>query len=648
MLANSRSRYASVPLVHIEGASTELLQRLKTDILQVTLEESLHLPGMFTVVINNPYVPTDTETQTWQYDSILQIGKAIKIGFRASTTDEFPEEKLDAILEGEITAIETHFTRQTQAPIVIRGYDLSHRLHRGRHNRSFQDISDRDLVKKIAREVGFQDDRVMVGNAPASQETHTYLFQENQSNMEFLRDRAARIGHELFVQNGKLHFRQPQEGETLKLQWLKDFESFRTRVTSAEQVDSVEVRSWNYNQKQPLVSTANKAQIITETRGQKPTNNPGFTNPNATPLKAKMIVVDKPASTPNEPKYMAQALCDELQGEFIYADGRAPGNPDIRVGKVVELEKMGRYDGKYYITETRHEYYQGIYTTEFRVRGLRGGSILNTLSPGNRLKPGQTHLIGIVTDHQDPEGLGRVRVKFPTLNPEADGSSHASEWARVVSVGAGSERGCMCLPEINDEVLVAFEHGDIHRPYILGALWNGQDKPPLEKDRVISKQGKVRLRTFKSRAPHELQFIEEDQDSSQKGVLLRTSSGHQLYLNDSENTVVVTTAQQQRLILDDKSSKITLETANGHQIVLDRKGITFNSAGALEIKATGVVNIASGAQSVTVAGNVSCTTVNCTAVTAGTVVLGTGATAVNVGDAIAKLQNTTPTNSTQS
>ena len=70
--------------------------------------------------------------------------------------------------------------------------------------------------------------------------------------------------------------------------------------------------------------------------------------------------------------------------------------------------------------------------------------------------------MGNVTNNKDPEGWGRVKVKFPTLTEE-----HESNWARVVALGAAKQRGFDCLPEVNDEVLVGFEHGDIHRPYFL-------------------------------------------------------------------------------------------------------------------------------------------------------------------------------------
>ncbi|MET0114113.1 MAG: VgrG-related protein [Limnospira maxima] len=595
-MASDRSLYVSSPLLQIEGADQSSLSALMNDLLQISVEESLHLPGMFTLAINNPYVPVDDESQTWQHDPLLQIGKKVKIGFQGSTTEspEFNQEQKDYIIEGEITAIETHFTSDTQAPIIVRGYDISHRLHRGRYNRSFQDYTDSDIVVKIAREVGIEQGRI-----DPSGEKQAYVFQENQTNMEFLRDRAARIGFELFVQDGKLFFRRPQGGDILRLKWLKDFESFRVRVTSAEQVDSVEVRSWDYTRKQPIVSVADRSEKITQIEGN---SQEGWSSQfqrrssGGAPLTTglfgsnfpppKMIVVDQPVSSPKAADLMAQALYNELEGEFVQADSHAPGNPNIRVGKVVELTGMGRYSGRYYITETRHLYQEGRYSTEFSVRGLRGGSILTTLSPKIGLKPGQTHLVGIVTHNYDPEGLGRVRVKFPTLTPEGDGSAHASAWARVVGLGAGRNRGFYCLPEINDEVLVAFEHGDIHRPYCIGGVWNGKDSPPDPVEETISNRGKVRLRSFTTPSGHKIQFVEEDLSlTSQDGVYIQTSGGHQIRLNDSDRSIEIVTSGHQRIRIDDRTRKIDIQTAN-----VNVTGAV--TAAALMVGGTGGMNVA--------------------------------------------------------
>jgi hypothetical protein len=128
----------------------EAPEDLMEDILQISVEESLHLAGMFTLVIQNAYAPGREQDKPWKHKDLFAIGKSIRIAFGSSTTEaqEFQAQKTGDVLEGEITAMETHFTSGSQAPMIIRGYDISHRLHRGRYNRSFQNMTDSDIVKK--------------------------------------------------------------------------------------------------------------------------------------------------------------------------------------------------------------------------------------------------------------------------------------------------------------------------------------------------------------------------------------------------------------------------------------------------------------------------------------------------------------------
>lgn len=575
----------TVPKILLEIDGTPCSQDLRADILQISVEESMHLPAMFTLVIANNYL-SGNDAPPWRHQQLFAIGKTIKIGFGSSsidTTNNSNTYNEGYILEGEITAMESHFTPGNAAPIIIRGYDISHRLHRGLYNRSFQDMTDSDIVKKIALEVGFTTSTLQVDTTTP---THAYVFQENQTNMEFLRERAARNGFELFVQDGKLNFRKPKQDDSLKLKlaWRKNLQSFRVRLTSAEQVKEVEVRGWDYTKKEAIVSTKNTDALITTTEyGSGKNTSTVF---NGKPTAPKVVVIDQPVFSVGEADTMAQALVNELGGVFVYADGKADGNPKIRPGRVIELADMDKYSGKYYVTETRHLYYDNIYTTEFSVRGLRGGNLLDMLSPATRLQAGQTLLVGIVTNNNDPQGLGRVRVKFPTLTEE-----HDSNWARVVGAGVGKERGFDCLPEINDEVLVGFEHGDIHRPYILGGMWNGVDKPPADiKENVAGEQGgPVRLRTIKTRTGHTFQFVEEDKGNSKKGVYLDTVYTHHLHLNDSDQKIEIKTKEAHYALLDDKNQKVEVKTKGSHQLLMDDSGkkIDLVSSGDLNIKSGG-------------------------------------------------------------
>ncbi|WP_392532153.1 VgrG-related protein [Nostoc sp. C117] len=574
--------YLSEPELAIEGkpASPELLK----DLLQITVEESLHLPAMFTMVIHNSYLPTSdrSQNQPWRYDDLLKIGNKVKLGFTSSITlDPNFKDLIEKILiQGEITGIEVHFNEKSEANIIVRGYDVSHRLHRGRYNRSFLNTTDSQIVETIAKEVGIQ-----TGKIQKSTPIHKYVFQENQTNMEFLQERAARIGFELFITEDKINFSQPKTQGSLPLKWLDDISKFNTRVTSAEQVSSVEVRGWDYTKKQVITSTVNKEKQMTKTGNQLGSStSSAFSN-----IKApKMIVVDKPVASQKEAEIMAQALCDELGGEFVYADATATGNPDIRPGRLVGLNGMGdRFNGEYYVTETRHFFKNRVYETEFSVRGLRAGNLFTTLSPKKHLQPSETLLVGIVTNNKDPQKWGRVKLKFPTMTED-----HESDWARVVAVGAGKNRGFDCLPEVNDEVLVGFEHGDIHRPYVIGGVWNGKDAPPEKVDDSVGSGG-VRLRTIKTRVGHVLQFVEEDKATSKTGIRVETKDGHKIYLNDSDRYIELKTAGGHTIKMDDKGQSISIQTTGGHQIEMRdiTKSISVKSTGNLSLNAFGNIDI---------------------------------------------------------
>jgi hypothetical protein len=251
--------YIAKASLKINGAPAP--DSLMEDILQIAVEESLHLPSMCTLVIKNDKLAGRPADTFWKHQDLFAIGYSLEVTFTSSTTEssEYATPATGQVFQGEITAIESHFTGQSTAPLVIRAYDIAHRLHRGRHIRSFVDMTDSDVVKQIIGEVG-----IPAGNITETRPVHKYIFQENQTNMEFLRERAARNGFELYVQDGKLNFCPPASAGSVTLQWLTDLYSFRVRVSAAEQVSQVEVRGWDYHTgKMPIVSTKTSGTVLT-------------------------------------------------------------------------------------------------------------------------------------------------------------------------------------------------------------------------------------------------------------------------------------------------------------------------------------------------------------------------------------------------
>ncbi len=180
--------------------------------------------------------------------------------------------------------------------------------------------------------------------------------------------------------------------------------------------------------------------------------------------------------------------------------------------------------------------------------------------------------IGIVTNNKDKDGLGRVKVKFPLLS-ETD----ESYWARVLSPMAGKERGLYCLPEIEDEVLVAFENGMIDCPYILGGLWNGVDKPPE------SNQSGVNRRLIKSRSGHTI--ILDDTKDKEKIIIQDKTQKNKIEIDSVGNKLTISFPEEKsnEIVIDSKSGKITV-TGKDSEVNIECKTMEINAEDALKLK----------------------------------------------------------------
>jgi len=185
-------------------------------------------------------------------------------------------------------------------------------------------------------------------------------------------------------------------------------------------------------------------------------------------------------------------------------------------------------------------------------------------------------MTGIVTDLDDPEGMGRVTVKFPWLDPDL--SSH---WARVIGTGAGAGRGTYWLPEVNDEVLIGFEQGDMSRPVVIGGLWNGEDEPPLDSGTAIS-NGEVVQRTLATRVGHRITFSEENPAF----VRIETAGGQFILLHDDDGKIDIETSGGAVLSLDDNGNKIRLSGGGNIEIEGDLN-VTLKSGANMDIEASG-------------------------------------------------------------
>jgi uncharacterized protein involved in type VI secretion and phage assembly len=195
---------------------------------------------------------------------------------------------------------------------------------------------------------------------------------------------------------------------------------------------------------------------------------------------------------------------------------------------------------------------------------------------------GDDGLVGVfvatVRDNEDPEGMGRVRLEYPWRE-----TSNESYWARIAVPMAGNGRGTYFLPEVGDEVLVAFENGDIDHPFVLGSLWNGQDEPPAD-----NADGNNDVRRITSRSGHELTFDDGESDGH---VTIETAAGHSIELDDSGGSERITIEDTGGNEIEFDGTSGSLSISGTSEVSVEAPMIEISSSGSLSIEAGGVLTL---------------------------------------------------------
>jgi uncharacterized protein involved in type VI secretion and phage assembly len=536
---------ASIPVVSIkvEGTAVSDIER---DLEEVIIDTSYNLPAMATIRVHD-------HDAVWIKDSTFSIGKEISIMLGASGSVDSVEP--GEVFVGEIVALEPYFSSQGIHSFTIRAYDRSHRLHFGTRSRTFLEMTDDAIVKKIAQEAG------LAANADASGIVYKYVLQNNITDMEFLAARAQRIGYHFSVTGKKLNFVKagsPVQGPILTLG--ENLRELSMRMSSARQSNRILVRGWDFDAKKDIVGTAG-AEVAWRQNGESKAGGALA----ASAFKAsKVELVTLAPQTADEAKALAASAAGDQEGHFVEADGVAYGHPKLMAGVSIELKELGpRFSGKYYVTSATHLYNSAGYDVHFTLAGRYPQTFNQLLNSGHQRTSeagmAQGVVIGIVTNVKDPENLGRVKVQFPWLHDKD--KPIESNWARLAMPSAGASRGMYFLPEVNDEVLIAFEHGNPNYPYVVGALWNGKDKPPETNAKVHTKEGTVK-RIIASRLDHRIVF---DDSNSAKSILIED------------------TTKSQSILIDSNKKSITVNAAG--DLLIDIKG-------NIDIKAGGNINIA--------------------------------------------------------
>ena len=559
-----------VPVIKVGGA--KLSTAVMAELVDLRVELSVHASG-------------SAQMRFMDTDFSLMDGGKFAVG--ATVAIEITDEKNVAgeVFDGEIVAVGVDQGPSGRHQLLVEAYDRTHRLSGETTVKAYLKKSRDAVVKEIAKRHGLKAKCDSAGSA------EPYLLQTG-TDYAFLWEMARMVGFEWFADGDTLHFRKRPSKSGATVTWGDDLYRFTARYSAVDVVSKVTVQGWDSSQQKEFKGVAKD---VPSPKPEQLGSTAPFVKAQHGKAKGKfgkpLVIGSTAVRDAKEAEAFAASVGNDLVGAGLSVRGETQGNPKITPGAMVEVKNVGKnLAGKYYVTEVEHVFGTGRpMTTRFAVTGHRGSHIVDMVRSGHS-GPGVSApavygagpVVGVVTNINDPEKTGRVKVKYPSLGKEAE-----SDWARVVAPGGGKERGLDFRPEVDDEVLVVFDRGDLRSAFVVGGLWNAKAK---QSDADVVADGVATKRVITSRAGHKI-TISDGKKGAAKGDKTRFV---EISLGDGktsakfgEDGVAIEAAKGKKLTLTAGDASITLDDSG--KVTIKSKGVTIDApAGDIQVKGKSV------------------------------------------------------------
>ena len=534
---------------------------------EIVLDDSVHLPDMIDLTFD------DFNSGFLEANTGFKIGAKVKVELNAPGQPS-------STFDGECVSIGASYHAGRNFA-TIRALDISHRLNRGRMTMTFERMTADAIFKKVIGELG-----IPCGTVVPCSVTFEALSMVNEFPVDFLSRLAAEHGLESVCEGGKMHMRKPETATpAIPLEVGGTILSLDVELSAADQGKDYQTVGWDPKKKEAVVGkapVATKAAKVDKFDVAAMAQKMGPTKP--------FVVGDRFVDQQAHATAIAKATAEQHGSAFVDMRGTMSGNTAVRAGTKIKLEDVSKWlKGEYRLSNTRHIWnQQGGYVTEFTVSGQSDRSLGGLVAGAAGPPPGRTMsglVTAIVTDNKDPNDWGRVKVALKWLDPQ-----HQSGWARVAYPGAGNNRGITFIPEVNDEVYVAFEHGDPDRLIVLGGVYNGKDKFPDHKGPSHTDRGKTvhyGLYTDKGKLT-----ISDKQGNEEMTLGLRDKS--YIITIDKKGTVLsigsdgkVEVTAKDNITITSKMGDIELKAGPAGNVKISGMNVSVEAKAGLTMKATG-------------------------------------------------------------
>ena len=456
---------------------------------------------------------------------------------------------VDASKELGFVGLVTHVSLENSVDKINAGTIVAHSptitMDGARHNAFYREQSATDIIGAILRR-----HPITLGKIDSSSGSLKFSVQHRETDYEYIMRLATGSGLFAFYDGKEFRVVKPSSADLEELAWRQTLGSFTLGLGTESAEFTADV--YNYEQKktysQDSKSLSQQASLSDLSR--------------VAPEASKNIYKDSGVSLAPRKVDDAQSLDSILQmersralGRMIQCSGRSI-IPTVAPGHCVRISGMQALEGTYWVLSVKH-----VFDESGRYHNVFECTPLDIAYPQVKsVRPNISNLqMAVVLDNNDPEQMGRVKVKFPW------NESDETPWVRVMSMGAGKDHGWFCLPEIGDEVLVGYEQGSPDLPIVLGGLYNSDDAPNAEVG---------------------------DEANSIKAF--HTRSGNKIILNDTDG-------DEQINIIGKDGSKILMQS-KGPSITIETGGDLTIKAANIKIEADQEISIKSGTDLKTEAG----------------------------------------------
>jgi phage protein D len=405
----------------------------KNTIFDLEIRKQLEEPDQAVVSLANEAV---------SYSETIEVGDDIEIKMGLAGFSQAA-----SAFKGEVVAVEPLWDTTLPRRVQVRALNKLHLLARGHKSVSYVNVTDKDIVDAVTSAHGLSAN---YGDAPPTT-THDHVYQHNQSDLELLRLRAARIGYELFVEDTTLYFRKPSFADSgIKLALgVEDsgLRVFRPRLSTTNLVGEVRVRGYDPKTKKELIGSA------------KPAGSPLGDKSGASKAKAVFFECSLPVASKAEADAVAAAILRERSLSYVTARAVTRGNPAIKLAQTITIAVADkRFDGKYYVVALLHRYVHGGkqtgFVTELTLRRDAVGDVQKAEEkqraqakpaasqpppPSQPAKPPVVDWIEIRLIGEDGKPMSDVRYKLKLPDgDEREGTLDESGIIRAEGIDAGS------------------------------------------------------------------------------------------------------------------------------------------------------------------------------------------------------------------